>query len=189
MNSFTIDLETVNLAEEIGGWEAPPGDFGFTTVCGWSSATERPHFYGGIRREEIKALVAMIEAHDVIISFNGVHFDIPVIEGVYGDKIAIKRHIDILQLIWEAQHGEREEGYKLAELGPRTLGIEKSGESVMAPELAREGRWNELLDYCLGDVVITRKLALHVQKHGSLPTPCGGLLHIKTPDWFQDLTI
>ena len=131
----------------------------------------------------------MIEAHDCIISFNGVHFDIPIIEGVYGDKIHIQRHIDFLQLIWEAHHGERETGYKLAELGPRTLGIEKSGESAKAPELAREGRWNELLDYCLGDVVITRKLAIYAQEHGGVVAPDGALLPLTFPDWFQDLSI
>lgn len=188
MNSFTIDLETENLAKEIGGWEAPPGDFGITTVCGWSSETGRPHFYG-TRREEINALVVMLEAHDCIISFNGVHFDVPVIEGVYGEKITIKRHIDLLQLIWEAHHGERETGYKLKECGPRTLGIEKSGESVMAPELARQGRWNELLDYCLGDVIITRKLALFAQKEGGIVAPDGSILKLTFPDWFQDLSI
>ena len=189
VNAFTFDLETENLAAEIGGWDAPPADFGITTCVGWSAASGRPHIYRN-SREELSRLVGMLEAHDCIISFNGVNFDLPIIEGVYGEKVAVKHHVDLLQLIWDASKtGGHRGGYKLTECCERALGITKSGESIMAPELARQGRWDDLISYCLNDVIITRKLAIFAQENGGIISPEGDLLKLDFPPWFRDLTI
>lgn len=189
MNAFTFDLETKNLAAEIGGWDAPPADFGITTCVGWSGATGRPHIFGD-SREDLGRLTALLEAHDAVLSFNGVNFDLPIIEGIWGEKVHVKHHLDLLQLIWEASGttGHRG-GYRLTECCERSLGIEKSGESAMAPELARQGEWNKLIDYCLNDVFITRKLFIFAQENGGIISPEGDLLPLEFPSWFQDLTI
>ena len=190
MNGFTFDLETEYLSTELeGGWDAPPADFGMTTCVGWSGATGRPHIYGN-RREELNRLAAMLQAHDAILSFNGVNFDLPIIEGLYGELITVSHHVDLLQLIWQARGGWGDHtGYRLTECASRALGIEKSGDGAMAPQLAREGRWNELIDYCLNDVFITRKLFLFAQENGGIINPEGDLLPLEFPSWFQDLTI
>ena len=105
--------------------------------------------------------------------------------------MGITKHFDILQLIWGARGGwgSHSLGYTLGECGERCLGIAKSGDALMAPELARQGRWNELIDYCIQDVNITRKLALYIQKNGGVLTPEGDPLPLDLPDWLQDLTI
>jgi DEAD/DEAH box helicase domain-containing protein len=129
----------------------------------------------------------MLEASDVVLSFNGVGFDIPVLEGVSGVPLKIKEHLDLLQLIWEAVG--KESGYKLTECAARTLGIQKNGDGLLAPQLAEDNKWAELLDYCLHDVHLTRNLFLYAQKHGGIIGTDGELLKLPFPSWFQDLKI
>ena len=190
MNSLTFDIETRYLAVEIGGWDVPKGNFGLTTCVGYSTLTGRPHILGDTS-EEITKLIDLLEAHDCVISFNGVNFDIPVIEGVSNQTINLKHHFDILQLIWQALEdgSQRHSGYRLTECCSRSLGIEKSGDGALAPQLARDGRWNELIDYCMHDVYMTRKLAQFIQLEGGVIGPDDTLLKLPLPDWFQDLEI
>ena len=188
MDAFTYDIETRHLARDIGGWDAPPGDFGITCVVGWSAATGRPHIYSDLNLGELST---MMEHHHAILSFNGVNFDLPIIEALYGEKVPVKYHLDLLQIIWEAtsETGGRHAGYRLTECAERTLGIGKSGDGTLAPQLAEDGKWCELVDYCIQDVVITRKLFLYAQKHGGIIGTNGELLKLNFPDWFPELNL
>ena len=189
MDALTFDLETFKLAEDLEGeWYAMRrGEGGMSCLIGWSSATGRPHIFD---ENTLEDAVNMLEATDCVLSFNGVGFDIPVVEGLYGRDLGLKHHVDLIQLIWQAQgEGIREPGYTLGECSERTLGISKSGDALLAPQLAEEGRWAELFDYCLTDVVLTRKLFQYAQNHGGIIGVDGDLLPLEFPPWFGDLSI
>jgi uncharacterized protein YprB with RNaseH-like and TPR domain len=170
------------------GWDSPPAEFGITTLVLWPSATGRPHIFD---ENTLSDAAELLSSADCILSFNGVKFDLPIIEGIMGEKVQIREHLDLLQLIWAAtgEYGSHKGGYKLTECCERSLGIAKNGDGALAPALAEQGRWCELIDYCLHDVYLTRKLFKYAQKHGGITSPDGEILKLDFPDWFQELTI
>jgi len=186
MEALTFDLETMKLAADLdGGWDAlRRGEGGVSCLVLWSAHTGRPHLYDA---DTLNDAVDMLEAADVVLSFNGVGFDIPVLEGVLGRNLVLKSHIDLLQLIWEVVG--REKGYKLTECSERALGTAKNGDGLLAPQLAEDNKWATLLDYCLNDVHLTRNLFLFAQKHGGIKDIDDEILVLPFPPWFKDVTI
>lgn len=189
MDTVTFDLETKYLSRDLPlGWDSPPAEFGITTLVQWPSAAGRPFIFDETTLHDAGN---MLEDADCILSFNGVKFDLPIIEGILGTNLHVNHHYDILQEIWEAtaSHGSHKGGYRLTECCERSLGMEKSGESLLAPQLAEEGRWAELIDYCINDVLLTRKLGQFIQKNGGVVSPAGDILPLSVPEWFQELSI
>lgn len=178
-----FDLETRKLADEVGGWdELKKGAGGISCVVVWDNLTDHHHIYTS---ETLLAAAAHLEAADVVLSFNGIEFDIPVLSGCVGRRVATKVHLDLLRLIWNAISGRRK-GNTLDETAKRTLGRGKIGCGTSAPRLAEEGRWPELFTYCAGDVFLTRDLFRFVREHGGVVGSDGNLLYLHPPIAFSD---
>ncbi|MGL4499413.1 MAG: hypothetical protein ACRCU2_10175 [Planktothrix sp.] len=62
-------------------------------------------------------------------------------------------------------------GYSLEALAQTNLGIRKSASGTLAPQLWQQGQQGKVMDYCLGDVAITRKL---YQQRSQLVDPTNG---------------
>jgi DEAD/DEAH box helicase domain-containing protein len=146
---------------------------------------ESPTIYG---QDQLEELADHLEAAPVVLSFNGVGFDIPFIEGCLGRRLDLKHHLDLLQLVWDAIAGKKK-GNTLGELSRRTLGITKSGSGVMAPELSSRGQWAQLHSYCIQDVSLTRQLFQYAQIHGGVIGANGALLRLNLPSWFEEIRI
>lgn len=185
---ITIDLETRFLAQDLeGGWaDLKAGKGGCSALVMWNNMTERPHLYDD---HCLSSAADVIEASLGVLSFNGVEFDIPVIEGILGRSLKIKHHLDLLQLVWDALPPGRHKGFKLTELAERCLGRSKTGDGALAPRLADEGRYGELFDYCLHDVYLTRKLFQFAQENGGVVDLNGEILTLNLPYWFKDVDI
>ncbi len=63
------------------------------------------------------------------------------------------------------------------------FGVKKSGKGVMAPLLYQRGHYGSLLDYCLHDVLMTRRLFEKVLRGEPLENPVDRdkLLHLPLP--------
>ena len=133
----------------------------------------------------------LLESCPHLVTFNGIGFDIPVIEGILDRKIPLSYHFDLLSLIWEALNDKRasKRGYTLNDVAHRTLGRGKRGSGTHAPALAEDGHFGELFEYCLQDVLLTRELAQFVQQHGGIIDVNGEVLPLPVPEWFSDLRI
>ena len=168
-----FDLETCKLASDLpGGWkDLKAGKGGISCLVAWSSTSGRPHIFDA---HTLSDAATLLESADVILSFNGISFDIPVLEGVLGRRLHLSNHLDLLAIIWKALDvtGEPHRGNRLTELADRCLGMAKSGDGALAPALMRDGRWGELMDYCLHDVHITR--SLFPCPTGFRRSPCNG---------------
>jgi DEAD/DEAH box helicase domain-containing protein len=189
-HSLILDLETRRLANDLGeggeGWRAlRQGLGGASAIVIWSTSSGRPHLYDD---NSVYDAVALLESCDLLLSFNGVGFDIPVLEGLSHNSINIKYHLDLLQIVWEAL-GCKGKGYTLDDIAQRTLGHGKTGDGKDAPALAEEGRFGELFQYCLDDVCLTRDLFRFVQEHGGIIDVDGDLLPLYLPDWFSEVQI
>jgi uncharacterized protein YprB with RNaseH-like and TPR domain len=143
----------------------------------WDSDTNRYHIYGA---ENLTELAAHLNKADWLVSFNGLNFDVPCIEGVTGWEITAN-HYDILDAIWKAV-GKKHKGWGLGKVAERTVGLGKTDTGEHAPELARQGRWATLIDYCINDVHITKELFFHILLEGFVVGPDGDRVEIEVPD-------
>jgi DEAD/DEAH box helicase domain-containing protein len=179
-----FDLETRELAQDVGGWDAlKKGAGGISCLVIWDSLTNCHNVY---TTETLESAARHLEAADYVLSFNGIEFDIPVLEGCLGRRVETKAHLDLLRLIWNAIAGRRK-GNTLDETAKRTIGRGKIEHGTNAPMLAKQGRWEELITYCASDVFLTRDLFYYVQEHGGVIDAHGKLLYLHTPVEFSDL--
>jgi uncharacterized protein YprB with RNaseH-like and TPR domain len=176
---ITFDMEIAIPVEElIGGWsDARVGAAGVSCVCLHDTDTDRYHVYDEFT---IEKCIDHLNSADLLVSFNGKGFDVPALEGTTGLEI-FADHYDILDQVWQAL-GKRQKGWKLGEIAPRTIKLEKSSTGEHAPVLYRQQRFGELVDYCINDVHITKKLFDHILMVGSVIDPNGGELLIDHPD-------
>jgi DEAD/DEAH box helicase domain-containing protein len=188
MNSLTLDLETRCLAQDLpGSWDAlKRGEGGASAAVVWHSPSGRPYLFDD---HDVVDIAEFLENTEVILSFNGVEFDIPVIEGLLGRSLDITHHIDIYQLCYQAMVPNLRRGFKLGELAERTIGRGKTGDGAHAPKLANEGRFGQLFNYCLEDVILTRDLATFIQNNGGVIDTTGELLPLDLPEWFSEVDI
>jgi uncharacterized protein YprB with RNaseH-like and TPR domain len=172
-------MEIAVPVEELpGGWnDARTGEAGVACVCLWDSSTDRYHVYDEFT---IAKCIDHLNSADLIVSFNGKGFDVPALEGFTGTEIYAD-HYDILEECWKSI-GKRQKGYRLGELAPRTLGLEKSNTGEHAPVLFRQQRFGELVDYCINDVHLTRKLFEHIMVTGEVIDPDGEPLLLDRAD-------
>lgn len=179
-----FDLETRRLASDVGGWvNLKRGDGGVSALVVFDSISKRYHLYD---HNTLAVAAEHLESADVVLSFNGQEFDVPVIEGLLKRRLEISTHIDLLQLVWASSTGRRK-GNKLDDLALATLGFGKPHDGTLAPTLADEGRWGELFNYCLLDVDLTKRLFAFVQEHGNLINGQGAIIEITLPDYFGGL--
>jgi DEAD/DEAH box helicase domain-containing protein len=97
------------------------------------------------------------------VGFNNKGFDDQVISA-YFPEISKVNSFDILEVVAN-RLGFR---VKLDNLAHATLGVGKSGDGLQAIEYYRQGKIEELRQYCLDDVKITQQLYEAGQQYGRL---------------------
>lgn len=104
----------------------------------------------------------LVDARHGIIGFNSTSFDDNL---CYAHGIKVATTYDLLAEVRIASgqpphyvKGQTRGGYSLEQLAQANLGYGKSGTGSLAPELWQRGQRGAVIDYCLGDVAITKKL-------------------------------
>ena len=179
MITRVFDCEIAESVKNDADWvNARNGKLGCSCCVIRNSETSRPHLFD---KHNLIDVPLWLEGCDIVVSFNGTGFDIPLLEGVLGTSIKPNAHYDILTHIWNALGGKRQKGYGLGVVCERTLGIGKSGNGADAPQLMRAGKWAELFDYCIHDVNLTRELYNHIVDCGWIIDTDGEKLHLEQP--------
>ena len=75
MRKITFDIETKNLFQDVGSNN--PADLDISVVCIHDSLTDT---YSSFVDPDYSKLWPLIEQADMLITFNGDHFDIPLLE-------------------------------------------------------------------------------------------------------------
>ena len=103
---------------------------------------------------QLADLYKILENASMLIGFNIVNFDLPVLQAYYPGDVTQFKTFDILDDIKEKL------GHRLAldDVVRATLGKKKSGHGLAAIELYKEGKIKELQQYCEDDVTLTRQL-------------------------------
>lgn len=147
MRKVILDIETRNAFQDVG--KADPVLLDISVVCIYDSETDS---YSSYLQEELPKLWPILEKADQIITFNGDHFDIPILNKYYsGDLLKIKQ-LDLLKEVKKSL-GHR---VGLGSIAEATLGVGKSGHGLEAIEWWRKGEIDKIIKYCIDDVKVTK---------------------------------
>ena len=161
-DTIVIDIETKNTFAEVGRDNFDALEI---SLVGLYSYKQDRFFH--FLENEMEKLEEILMSAEQIIGFSISRFDLPVLKKHFNfDLFSIPR-FDILDEI-EFLLGRR---VGLDILAKANLGFGKNGHSLEASGLYRDGKIEELKNYCLNDVKITKELYELIQKQGYLLIP------------------
>ena len=177
MRKIIFDIETRNIFEDVG--KADPTLLDISLVGVYDSETDE---YSSYLVEDLPKLWPLIEQADVLITFNGEHFDIPLLNKYYHGDLTKIRSLDLLVEFRKALG--RHVG--LGNIAEATLGVGKSGHGLQAVEWWKKGDIENIRKYCLQDVKVTKEVYEYALKHKKLKYKDGDTVKsviIDTKDW------
>lgn len=160
MDTLVIDLETKKSFADVGGQQYIE-KLGISVAGVYSY--ERNEFLA-FEEHEVGRLEEMLASCDRIIGFNINHFDIPVLRPYLKDT----RVLDRIAVVDMYEDAVKFLGHRvgLQALAKATLGASKSSNGLEALEWFKQGRVQEVKDYCVQDVRLTRDLFEFGRTHG-----------------------
>ncbi|OGQ07453.1 MAG: hypothetical protein A3G32_00795 [Deltaproteobacteria bacterium RIFCSPLOWO2_12_FULL_40_28] len=155
-----LDLETKKTLDEVGGRDHL-GQLGVTICCLYDYDRD---VYFTFEEKDLGLLQNHLINTNLIIGFNHVSFDMPVLQPYFSIDVAQFNHFDIM-LDLQKKLGHR---VGLDSVAKATLGVGKTGHGLDAIRFYREGRMKELIDYCQNDVKVTKDVFDYGLKNKSL---------------------
>ena len=149
MRKIVFDIETRNTFQDIG--RAEPALLDISVVCIYDSETDS---YSSYLQEDLNKLWPIIEKADMLITFNGDHFDIPLLDKYYPGDLTKIKSLDLLKEVRKSL-GHR---IGLGLIAQGTLNKGKGGHGLDAIEWWRKGEIDKIIKYCLEDVKITKEI-------------------------------
>lgn len=163
MDKLVIDIETKNTFADVGGQDNIK-DLLVSLVGVYSYGHDK---FFAFHENQIRELTPLLQNAGLIIGFSINRFDIPVLEKHFSFNLRAIPRLDLLEEI-ELLLGQR---ISLDALAKANLGIGKTHHSLEAVRLYKENKLEELKNYCLNDVKITKDLYELAKKQGHLLVP------------------
>lgn len=145
-----FDLETQRSAEEVGGW----GNAHLMRLAAGVVFDWKDNKFLVFTEREVEALIEYLQKADLVIGFNIEKFDYGVLRGYSVFDFQKLTTFDILKDI----HHRLGFRLSLGHLAKHTLGMEKSADGLQSIQWFREGRLEEVIEYCKKDVQLTREI-------------------------------
>jgi DEAD/DEAH box helicase domain-containing protein len=145
-----LDLETCCSAAEVGGWSRCHA-MGVSVVVLLETNPERVTVF---READLAKLCRRLAELDLVVGFNVKRFDYRVLQPYTDLVLETLPTLDILEDI----HNFLGFRLSLGHLAEATLRRQKTGNGLLALELYKNGRWEELESYCRQDVLLTKSL-------------------------------
>ncbi|MEZ4605258.1 MAG: hypothetical protein R2865_00200 [Deinococcales bacterium] len=160
MKTLVLDLETKKSFDEVGGAHNKHL-LGVSVVGVYDYEADSFRAY---REDRFIDLAEALKAAELLVGFNIIAVDLPVLASVLGDWV---RGLPSFDLMLEAQKvlGHR---VSLDSVAKATLAMTKLGSGLDALDYYAKGDWERLERYCLEDVKLTRDLYDYARKHRSL---------------------
>ena len=155
-----MDLETQRSAAEVGGWQLADR---MRISCGVLYDSQKNTFIEYFE-DQIGALIEDLQRVELVVGFNIKRFDYLVLKGYTAFDFSTLNTLDILESV-QNYLGFR---LSLAHLARATLGANKQADGLQALQWWKEGRINEIVDYCKMDVRLTRDLFIFGRQNGYL---------------------
>lgn len=149
MRIITFDIETKNIFQDVGSND--PADLDISVICIHDSLTND---FTSYLEADFNKLWPILEQADAFVTWNGDHFDIPLLNKYYPGDLTKIKSIDLMKEV-QLVLGRR---LKLDTVGEATLNRNKSGHGLDAIEWWRNGEIDKIIKYCIEDVRLTRDL-------------------------------
>ncbi len=179
MHKIFFDIETRNLFDDVG--KADPTLLDISVVCTYDSETGE---YKSFLQEELPELWPMLEKADMLVTFNGDHFDIPLLNKYYSGDLSKIKSLDLLKEIRKSL------GFRvgLGNIAEATLGHGKNGHGLEAVDWWKKGEIEKIIKYCKEDVRITKEVHDYALANKKLKYKEGGVgnpveFNIDTKGW------
>jgi len=170
MDTLVFDIETQNFFTDPEVGRDNFGALKISMVCVFSYAKDK---YFSFEENEMAAAAELFNGAARLVGFSSNRYDIPVLNS-YFQKLRLpagnlwkKERVDLLEEI-ELATGER---VSLSRLAEANLGEKKEQHGFEAIALYREGKIDELKEYCLKDVRLTKELYDLYEKQRYLMVP------------------
>jgi hypothetical protein len=177
MKKVVIDIETRNIFQDVGSND--PRELDISVVCIYDYETDSYHSF---LQEEFGKLWPFLENADMIITYNGDHFDIPLLDKYYPGDLSKIKSLDLMKEV-KAALGFR---LKLDSIASATLGYGKSGHGLEAVTWWKNGEIEKIIKYCKDDVKVTKEVYDYALKNGLLKYKDGLTIKefkLNTADW------
>jgi DEAD/DEAH box helicase domain-containing protein len=159
MRKIVLDIETRNLFQDVG--TNNPADLDISVVCIYDYERD---MHQSFLQEDFGRLWPILEGADMLITYNGDHFDIPLLDKYYPGDLTKIKSLDLLKEIKNSL-GRR---IKLDTVAEATLGRNKSGHGLEAITWWKNGEIDKIVKYCTEDVRITKEVYDYALTHGLL---------------------
>lgn len=177
MRKIVFDIETRNMFQDVGSND--PKDLDISVVCIYDYQTAT---YQSFLQEDLGKLWPILENADMVITYNGEHFDIPLLDKYYPGDLTKIKSLDLLKEVKKSL-GFR---LKLDSIASGTLGHGKSGHGLEAITWWKNGEIDKLIKYCIDDVKVTKDIYEYALANGHLKYKDGPLIKeikLDTKDW------
>lgn len=117
--------------------------------------------------DNFSAFQDLVDARDTVVGFNSIAFDNEVCRA-NGLDVPDEKSYDLLVEIWRAAglgptyRHPTHAGFGLDAVCEANFGLRKSGHGALAPVDWQIGKIGSVIDYCLNDVRLTKRLLDHV---------------------------
>jgi DEAD/DEAH box helicase domain-containing protein len=155
-----FDLETQRSAAEVGGWHnAHLMRMALAVI--YDTQTEQ---FETFFENDVHRLIERLGEADLVVGFNVISFDYAVLRGYTDADLSALPTFDMLAAIHQRL------GYRLAlgHLAEETLGASKGADGLQSLAWWKEGRVDEIEQYCRQDVQLLVDLLDHASEHGHL---------------------
>ncbi len=163
MDTLVLDIETKDMYSAAAGVGITDLHPSFVGVFSY-----KQNRYLSFFEADFPALKTLLTESALLVGFSSNRFDIPILSRALGLDFQTHPRVDLCEEI-ELRTGRR---VGLNTLALVNLGRGKTGAGLEAPQLYREGRLEELKNYCLNDVLLTKELydLVRTKKELKIPT-------------------
>jgi DEAD/DEAH box helicase domain-containing protein len=156
---MVLDLETQREFSEVEGRRTDL--LGVSVVGIYRYETNQ---YQAFLEAELPHLATLLQQADLVVGFNINTFDLPVLAPHLPYPISTIPTLDILdELVKPLGHR-----VSLDSVGKATLGRGKTGSGLDALKWYKEGKFDQIKQYCLEDVRLTKDVYEYGKQHGKL---------------------
>lgn len=170
MDTIVFDIETQNFFTDPGvGWD----NFAALRISVVGAYSYRDGKYSIYEENEMDKLAELFRQARRLVGFSMNRYDVPVLNhyfqklGASAPNLWAMERVDLLEEIEMAA----KQRVSLSRLAEANLGVKKDRHGSEAIALYRDGKMDELKEYCLKDVRLTKELYDLYEKQHSLLLP------------------